>query len=130
MKYAGLDESSTDGYLPRKVMKMPVDAESLVALCAPRPIFIGSGASEAGDAWTDPYGQYLTAVTASPVYELLGKKGIIMDDKINYNGKNIPMPTLDKAYINGDIGYRQHKGGHEAGPNYPAFLEFISKYWK
>jgi hypothetical protein len=130
MRYAGVDESSTDGYLPRKVVNMPIDAESLVALCAPRPIFIGSGSSEQGDAWTDPYGQYLTAVAASPIYELLGKKGIVMEDVINYSGQNILMPVTDKAYISGDIGYRRHRGGHEAGPNYPSFKEFILKYWK
>ncbi|MDR1121299.1 MAG: glycosyl hydrolase 115 family protein [Dysgonamonadaceae bacterium] len=130
MRYAGVDESSTDGYMPRKVIHLPVDAESLVALCAPRPLFIGGGVSERGEAWTDPYGQYLTAVAASPVYELLGKKGLIMNDLWNYNGQQIPMPITDKAYLSGDIGYRRHHEGHVAAPNYPAFKEFILKYWK
>jgi hypothetical protein len=130
MTYTGVDESSTDGYLPRKVVRLPVDAESLVALCAPRPIFIGSGVSEQGEAWTDPYGQYLTAVAASPVYELLGKKGIVMEDVTDYKGAKIPMPLTDKAYLSGDIAYRRHHGGHEAGPNYPYFKEFILRYWK
>jgi hypothetical protein len=129
MRYAGVDESSTDGYLPRKVLQMPVDAESLVALCAPRPLFIGSGDAAKGEAWADPYGLYLTAVAASPVYELLGKKGIVMNDAMDYNGKQIPLLVIDKAYLSGDIGFRQHHGGHEAGPNYPAFKEFILKYW-
>jgi hypothetical protein len=130
MRYAGVDESSADGYMPRKVLQMPVDAESLVALCAPRPLFIGSGDAAKGEAWIDPYGLYLTAVAASPVYELLGKKGIVMNDAMDYNGKKIPMPVIDKAYLSGDVGFRQHHGGHEAGPNYPAFKEFILKYWK
>jgi len=130
MIFAGIDESSVDGYLPRKVLQMPVDAESLVALCAPRPLFIGSGSSQAGDAWVDPYGHYLTAVIASPVYELLGKKGIVMEDITNNNEQNISIPILDKAYITGDIGFRMHSGGHVAGPNYPAFKDFILKYWK
>ena len=130
MRYAGVDSSSTDGYLPRKVIGMTVDAESLVALCAPRPIFIGCGSSDQGDAWTDPYGQYLTAVAASPVYELLGKKGIVMNDAMDYNGQKIPYPMADKAYLQGDIGYRRHRGGHEAAASYPAFKEFIFKYWK
>jgi glyoxylase-like metal-dependent hydrolase (beta-lactamase superfamily II) len=129
MQYTGVDESSTDGYMPRKVKQMPVDAESLVALCAPRPIFIGNGSPDAGDAWADPYGQYLTTVAASPVYELLGKKGVVMDDVMNYNGQKIPMPVNNKDYLQGDIGYRQHSGGHEAAPNYPAFKNFILKYW-
>jgi hypothetical protein len=130
MLYAGVDESSADGYMPRKVLNMPVDAESLVALCAPRPVFIGSGDVSRGDAWVDPYGQYLTAVAASPVYELLGKKGLVMNDVTDYKGKKIPMPVIDKDYLLGDIGYRRHHGGHEAAPNYPAFKNFILKYWK
>jgi hypothetical protein len=130
MRYQGLDDSSTDGYMPRKVINMKVDAESLVALCAPRPIFIGSGDIGQGDAWADPYGMYLTAVAASPVYELLGKKGLVMNDKTDYIGAKIPMPISNKAYIDGDIGYRKHSGGHEAAPNYPAFKDFILKYWK
>ncbi|MDR2802230.1 MAG: hypothetical protein LBB31_03325, partial [Prevotellaceae bacterium] len=130
LSYVGVDESSADGYLPRKIIHMPVDAESLVALCAPRPIFIGGGVSEQGEAWTDPYGQYLTAAAASPVYELLGKKGLVMEDVMDYNGKKIPMPVTDKAYLSGDIGYRRHHEGHVAAPNYPAFKEFMWKYWK
>jgi hypothetical protein len=130
MTYAGADESSVDGYLPRRVIRMKVDAESLVALCAPRPIFIGGGISEQGEAWTDPYGQYLTAAAASPIYELLDKKGLVMDDTMDYNGKKIPMPVTDKAYLSGDIAYRRHHEGHVAAPNYPAFKEFILKYWK
>jgi hypothetical protein len=130
MCYQGVDESSSDGYMPRKVLHMPVDAESLVALCAPRPLFIGSGDLAKGDAWVDPYGLYLTALAASPVYELLGKKGIVMDDVMDYHGKQIPMPIVDKTYLAGDIGFRTHHGGHEAGPNYPAFKEFILKYWR
>jgi hypothetical protein len=53
-----------------------------------------------------------------------------MDDVTDYNGKKIPMPVTDKAYLSGDIGYRLHHGGHVAAPNYPAFKEFILKYWK
>jgi hypothetical protein len=127
LKYVGLHPSSADGYMPRKVMDMPVDAESLVALCAPRPLFLGSGRPEKGESWVDPYGTYLTAVAASPVYELLGKKGLVMDDVMDYHGQHIPMPVINKDYLEGDIGYRNHGGGHVAAPNYPAFLEFIRK---
>ncbi|MDR2119179.1 MAG: glycosyl hydrolase 115 family protein [Tannerellaceae bacterium] len=130
MRYAGVDESSVDGYLPRRVMRMPVDAESLVALCAPRPLFIGSGDETKGEAWADPYGLYRTAAAASPVYELLGRKGLVMHDAVDYRGKTIPMPQVNKAYLEGYIGYRRHAGGHEAGPNYPAFREFMKKYMK
>ncbi|HQI42887.1 MAG TPA: hypothetical protein PK949_02075 [Dysgonamonadaceae bacterium] len=128
MSYMGVDSSSSDGYMPRKVVRMKVDGESLLALCAPRPIFIGSG-DFVGDSWVDPYGQYLSCVAASSVYELLGEKGIVMKDSMLWDDKKIPMPLTDKAYLDGDIGYRRHRGGHVASPNYPAFADFINKYW-
>ncbi len=128
MKYVGVHPSSTDGYLPRKVLDLKVDAESLVALCAPRPILIGSGSEVPGDAWADPYGQFLTAAAASPVYELLGKKGVQMADFIEYNGQRVPFPRVDKDYLVGDIGYRRHNGGHSAMQNYPAFALFAARY--
>lgn len=103
-------------YLPRKIELCPVDAHSLLALCAPRPVFLNAGYQ---DTWTDPYGIYLTGVYATPVYELLGKKGLIMPD---------PKPGVDKAYIEGDIGYRLHKEGHVDAPDWPMFFEFAKKY--
>ena len=50
---------------------MPVDAHELIALCAPRPVFIGSGSQTAGDSWVDPKGMFMAAVAAGPVYRVL-----------------------------------------------------------
>jgi hypothetical protein len=105
-------------YLPRKIELCPVDAHSLLSLCAPRPVFLNSGNQ---DTWTDPYGIYLTGVGATPVYKLLGKEGLIMpDDK----------PKIDVAYISGGIAYRYHNGGHTDIPDWPAFFQFAAKYIK
>ena len=103
--------------MPRKVELLPVDAHSLVALCAPRPVFINGGTT---DNWTDGYGMYLSAAGATPVYELLGTKGVIMPDE---------KPIVDVAYIEGDLGYRYHDGGHTDAPDWPAFIEFALKYF-
>jgi hypothetical protein len=103
-------------YLPRKVELMPVDAHSLLSLCAPRPVFINSGNQS---TWADPYGMYLTTVATTPVYELLGKQGIIMNDT---------RPQLDVGYISGDLAYRYHIGGHTDAPDWPSFWQFALKY--
>ncbi len=131
MKYGGPDPSSRDGYMPRKVLNMPVDAESLVALCAPRPFFVGTGSMKGvgGDTWADPYGEYLLCVAASPVYEMLGRKGLIMNDYMMYEGKRIPMPVYDKDYTEGDLAYRMHGGGHTPRENFAAFAAFAARYF-
>ena len=54
---------------------LPVDSHELIALCAPRPVFISAGSTN-GDAWVDAKGSFLAAAAAGPVYQLLGKKDL------------------------------------------------------
>lgn len=98
------------------VNDLPVDSHQLIALCAPRPVFISSG--DKGDEWADAKGMFLAAVHATPAYELLGVKGI--------TSKNFPL--VETALTEGRLAFRQHKGGHIAGPNWPSFIEFAAKY--
>lgn len=138
LSYIGVHASSIDGYMPRKVIDMPVDAESLVALCAPRPLFIGCGGGNgigSDDTWQDPYGMYLTAVAASPVYEFLGKKGLTMNDTRTFyagtaNEVTILAPVANSNdYYGGDLAFRTHSGGHTDSQNFPAFAEFVDRYF-
>jgi hypothetical protein len=96
---------------------MPVDAHELVALCAPRPVFIGGG-NVKGDGWVDAKGMWLAAELASPVYVLLGKKGLSAPD----------FPPMETDVLGGDLAFRQHSGGHTPGPNWPTFIEFACRY--
>jgi hypothetical protein len=96
---------------------LPVDAHELIALCAPRPVFIGAGATN-GDGWVDAKGMFLAAVGAGPVYRLLGKKDL----------GTAMFPPIETALIDGDIAFRQHSGGHTPAPNWPSFLTFASRY--
>lgn len=107
LKYAG----------PLTVDDMPGDAHHLIALCAPRPVFISSG--NVGDAWVDAKGMFLAAQGAGPVYELLGKKGLSVQE----------FPAVEKGAMEGDIAYRQHNAGHTPGPNWPVFLTFANRYF-
>jgi hypothetical protein len=109
LKYAG----------PSKWDDLPIDAHELVALCAPRPVFISSGAFN-GDAWVDAKGMFLAAVGAGPVYKLLGKKDMGTKE----------FPPIETTLIDGDVAFRQHSGGHTPGPNWPTFLTFAQRYLK
>jgi hypothetical protein len=96
---------------------LPVDAHSLIALSAPRPLFIGSGLAEEGDAWVDPRGMFIAASAASPVWELLGVDGLSTDE----------MPAPGVALTDGALAWRQHLGGHTNEPNWETFLEFAER---
>lgn len=99
--------------------ELPVDAHQLVALCAPRPVFISSGSPNVEGRWVDAIGMFLGGVFAAPVYELLGKKGL---------GTNT-YPEEKTGLLEGDIAWRQHDGGHTTGPNWSYFISFAKKYW-
>lgn len=96
---------------------LPVDAHELIALCAPRPVFIGAGATS-GDGWVDAKGMFMAAAAAGPVYRLLGKRDLGTDE----------FPPIGSALIEGEIAFRQHTQGHTTGPNWPTFLRFASRY--
>jgi hypothetical protein len=96
---------------------MPVDAHLLIALSAPRPVFV-TGGSE--DQWADPVGEFEALVAAGPVYRLLGRKDL----------GTTTLPALDKAQITGDLGWYYHKGPHAATPeDWKTFLQFLDKYF-
>ena len=99
---------------------LPVDAHELIALAAPRPLFIGAGTLEQGDGWVDPKGMFMAAAAAGPVYRLLGKKDL---------GTTV-FPPVETALTAGDLAYRQHSGGHTSGPNWPTFLDFAARYFR
>ncbi len=109
LKYAG----------PLTPNDLPVDSHELVALCAPRPVFISSGAVN-GDGWVDAKGMFLAAAHAGPVYKLLGKKDM----------GTMEFPPIETGLMDGDVAFRQHSGGHTPGPNWPTFLTFASRYFK
>ncbi|HKK74629.1 MAG TPA: hypothetical protein VJ953_06135 [Saprospiraceae bacterium] len=99
---------------------LPVDAHELVALCAPRPVFISSGSAEVEGTWVDAKGMFLGGAYASPVYELLGAKGMGTTE----------FPPQETTLMEGDIAFRQHAGGHTTAPNWPYFIEFARRYFK
>ena len=108
---------------PLTANDLPVDAHELIALCAPRPVFVSYGAAEGPGAegkWVDQRGSFMAAVAAGPVYKLLGKKDLGATE----------FPPVETALVDGELAWRQHSGGHTTGPNWPTFLTFAGRYIK
>jgi hypothetical protein len=88
----------------------PVDQHELIALVAPRPLYL---ACANDDAWADPRGEFLAALNASPVYELLGQPGLA----------TATQPPLNSP-VGGKLRYHLRTGVHDL-TNYD-WSEFLS----
>ncbi len=78
---------------------LPVDQHELLALIAPRPLYVASAEE---DQWSDPRGEFLSAFYASPVYKLFGKKGIPSNE----------MPAVNQS-IQNSVAYHIRSGKHD-----------------
>jgi hypothetical protein len=99
---------------------LPVDHHQLIALMAPRPVYVASASK---DLWADPKGEFLSCVHADPVYRLLGTSGL--------GGQSPPgeMPANDQAIKQGTIGYHIRTGEHALEPaDWQHYLDFADKH--
>ncbi len=99
------------------VDQFPVDAHMLLALIAPRPVLLQTGDT---DRWSDPKGEFLAALAATPVYKLFGKDGI--------EAPQMPAAGIPLLHT---LGYFMHAGGHGSLPSdWEYFFKFLEMHLK
>jgi len=109
MAYAGGDLTTAN---------LPVDAHTLIALRAPRPLFVTSGMASKGDAWVDPTGMWMAVRAAQPAWGLFGNAT---------PSDAMPEPGSDPdAFYK--LGWYQHTEGHVPWPGYSEFFEHEARF--
>ncbi|MEJ5239366.1 MAG: hypothetical protein WHT82_13465 [Limisphaera sp.] len=109
----------------RNAGDLPVDAHQLIALCAPRLVFLSYGVPEKGDAlWLDQQGSFMAAVAAGPVFRLLG----VPDLGVTDDYRTAQMPPVNHGLLDGHLAWRQHDGGHETRSNMKHFTAWANRW--
>lgn len=129
---------------------LPVDSHELIAMVAPRPVFLSTG----NGPDLNPDGSIRMMDPNSP--NIIASRGPVEQQAANINDAWVDpkgtflagvgagpvyallgrrplgsseFPRIETGVMDGDIAFRQHSGGHTPGPNWPVFLEFAARYF-
>lgn len=96
---------------------LPLDQHFLLSLIAPRHLYIASAQE---DEWADPNSEFLGGCAVSPIYEMLGKPGLIAPDRL---------PEPGDTFHDGTIGYHLRTGSHYFSRyDWLRFMEYMNKH--
>lgn len=99
--------------------EMPYDQHQILALVAPRLLYVSSAAD---DAWAGPAGEFYAARMASQAWELYGLRGLVSD--------GVP-PETNRALQEGCVGYHRRSGPHAIlEGDWNRYLDFADRHWK
>ncbi len=99
----------------KREQDLPVDQHMLMALIAPRPLYVASATK---DRWADPQGEFLAAKYASPVYQLYNRPAL--------SDKKMPAPN---SPIHTTVGYHLREGAHNVTAyDWQQYLNFANQF--
>jgi len=129
---------------------LPVDSHELIAMVAPRPVFLSAGkgpdTNPDGSIMMMPAGDTRFQASRGPIEQQAAN---INDAWVDAKGTFLAgvgagpvyrllgkkdlgteeFPKIETPLVSGDVAFRQHSGGHTPGPNWPVFLEFAARYF-